>query len=322
MATLAADGRPRPAQETSAYLDRVVEHWRSHGFGVWMFRERDGGAPVGYCGLQRTRGTGEPAVELLYAVHADRWRQGLATEMASVVLEAASEHLALDDLVAFTLPHNEASRRVLERLGFGLAGQVERAGLTHLWYRLELAGAAPLEPPIPRTVDQIEWSGWRARDPATLVFVRRGSELLLIRKKRGLGAGKINGPGGRLEAGETPIEGAIREVQEELRVTPLDLRYGGDNRFQFVDGYSIHVHVFLAQGLAGEPTETAEALPIWASIHALPFEEMWEDDRLWLPLVLAGRRFSARYIFDGDRMLDHRVTTWDDDMPATPLGSP
>jgi 8-oxo-dGTP diphosphatase len=178
-------------------------------------------------------------------------------------------------------------------------------------YRLPFSRATPLEPPVPRTVAAIDWPAWRARDEATLVFVRRDSELLLIRKKRGLGAGKINGPGGRLEPGETPVEGAIREAQEELGITPLDLRYCGDNRFQFVDGYSIHVHVFLAGGFAGEPTETAEAAPLWWSMDALPFDEMWEDDRLWLPLALTGTRFSARWVFEGDRMIDHHVSTWE-----------
>jgi len=68
--------------------------------------------------------------------------------------------------------------------------------------------------PAPRRLGDIDWSSWRAVDRATLTFVTEGSRLLLIRKKRGLGAGKINGPGGRLEQGETPLACAIREVEE------------------------------------------------------------------------------------------------------------
>ena len=70
------------------------------------------------------------------------------------------------------------------------------------------------------TVDQIDDS-WVATDIATLVFVLRDNEVLLIRKKRGLGAGKINGPGGKLEAGETPRQCALREVREELCISVL-----------------------------------------------------------------------------------------------------
>jgi len=158
-----------------------------------------------------------------------------------------------------------------------------------------------------RTLRDIDWDHWIPKDPATLVFVVKDGEVLLIRKKRGLGAGKINAPGGRVEPGESPVEGAVREVQEELHVTPLDLTYSGENRFQFVDGYSIHVHVFKATDYEGDPTETDEAIPLWTRVDELPYDEMWEDDRLWIPLVLKGVAFSGRYLFDGDTMLDHDV---------------
>jgi 8-oxo-dGTP diphosphatase len=156
-------------------------------------------------------------------------------------------------------------------------------------------------------ISSIDWDHWKAKDPATLVFVVKEGSILLIRKKRGLGAGKINGPGGRLEAGERPLDGAIREVQEELLITPLGVRYSGENRFQFVDGYSIHVHVFKADDFEGVPTETEEALPLWAPLDRIPYDEMWEDDRLWLPLVLEDVAFSGRYVFDGDVLIDHEL---------------
>ncbi|MGQ0721380.1 MAG: 8-oxo-dGTP diphosphatase [Candidatus Eiseniibacteriota bacterium] len=170
----------------------------------------------------------------------------------------------------------------------------------------------------PRTLADIDWTTWRAKDPATLVFVVKDRRILLIRKKRGLGAGKINGPGGRLENGERPLEGAVREMQEELLATPLDVRYAGENLFQFVDGYSIHVYVFVASDLDGVPTETDEADPVWTPLDRIPYEEMWEDDPLWLPHVLAGRGFVGRFLFDGDVMLDQHV----DVLPAPPLEPP
>ncbi len=158
-----------------------------------------------------------------------------------------------------------------------------------------------------RRIRAIDWTAWRAVDPATLVFVIKDGRMLLIHKKRGLGAGKINGPGGRVEPGESFPECAVREMQEELRVTPLRPERVGIHRFQFVDGYSTYVHVFRAPDLEGEPAETDEAKPTWVDVNAIPFDEMWEDDRHWLPLVVAGRRFAGRWIFDGDRMLDHSL---------------
>lgn len=155
------------------------------------------------------------------------------------------------------------------------------------------------------TIAAIDWASWKAVDLATLCFVLHDGEALLIRKKRGLGAGKINAPGGRLDPGETPVECAVREVQEELHVTPKELAHRGEHRFQFVDGYSLHVHVFTATAFEGVATETDEAIPRWTPVDAIPFDEMWADDRLWIPPMLAGRRFDGRWIFDGDAIVDH-----------------
>ena len=53
-----------------------------------------------------------------------------------------------------------------------------------------------------RNPSPIDWSGWVPEIRATLMFIRDGSEVLLIRKLRGIGAGKINGPGGKIDPGE------------------------------------------------------------------------------------------------------------------------
>jgi 8-oxo-dGTP diphosphatase len=166
---------------------------------------------------------------------------------------------------------------------------------------------AVLKPPIPRRCTEIDWRRWQAVDRCTLTFVVREGATLLIRKKRGLGAGKINGPGGRLEPGETALECAVREVEEELCVTPRDLEEFGRLRFQFVDGYSTDVFVFRAGDADGEARETDEAVPLWTPIDAIPYDEMWADDRLWLPDLLAGRRFDGCFIFDDDRLVDHAL---------------
>jgi 8-oxo-dGTP diphosphatase len=158
---------------------------------------------------------------------------------------------------------------------------------------------------MPSSVRDIDWSTWKPTDVATLLFVVQDGRVLLIRKKRGLGAGKINGPGGRLEPGETPLAAAIREVEEEVCVTPRQVEHLGELSFQFVDGYGLHAHLFRARGFDGEPRETDEALPSWFSLDALPFDEMWADDRLWLPRVLAGERVLGRFVFDGERMVDY-----------------
>lgn len=155
-----------------------------------------------------------------------------------------------------------------------------------------------------KSVAEVDWKNWEPVERATLMFVIQQGQILLIHKKRGFGKGKINGPGGKMEAGETPRECAIRETQEELCITPTGVEYAGVLHFQFVDGHSIYGQVFTATGFDGTPTETDEAIPLWCSVDALPYERMWEDDHTWIPHMLAGRRFSGRYIFEADRMLD------------------
>ncbi len=157
---------------------------------------------------------------------------------------------------------------------------------------------------------QIDWANWQPLMRATLLFVMQDSRLLLIRKKRGLGAGKINAPGGRIDPGETPRQCAIREVQEELRITPLGVEERGTLRFQFVDGLALHVRVFTATAWEGEPQETDEATPLWTPIDHIPYDEMWADDRIWLPQMLAGRRFDGRFLFEQDRLLAHELEVY------------
>lgn len=138
---------------------------------------------------------------------------------------------------------------------------------------------------------------------ASLCFILDGDRVLLIRKKRGVGAGKINGPGGKVEAGETMIDSAVRETREEIGVTPLELELRGELFFDFVGSHQVHCGVFIARAFAGDPAETNEAVPMWRAIDAMPYDEMWEDDRTWFPLLLAGKYFRGGATVDpGDKV--------------------
>ena len=155
-----------------------------------------------------------------------------------------------------------------------------------------------------------DWHSWQPSIRATLMFIvdEAAQQVLLIRKKRGLGAGKINGPGGKIDPGESSVACAIRETQEELGVTALDPVRHGELWFQFVDGLALHVDVFRATRWEGEPVETPEAIPLWTPLLAIPFDEMWADDRYWLSQVLVEKRqFIGRFLFDDDTMLTNDV---------------
>ena len=145
---------------------------------------------------------------------------------------------------------------------------------------------------------------------ANLVFIidHGQSRVLLIHKKTGLGAGKINGPGGKLEPGETAIEAAVREVKEELLITPTGLEEAGMLRFAFVDGLHLHCTVFRASGYEdGEPTETREAKPEWFDFDKVPYPKMWADDEFWLPQMLAGQNFDGSFEFEDETMLSRNL---------------
>lgn len=147
------------------------------------------------------------------------------------------------------------------------------------------------------------WKDWKPQDDCVLMFIRVAGKILLIVKKRGLGQGKVNAPGGHIEPGETPLEAAIRETREEVGVTPLNPVSRGVLRFAFLDGYTERCEVFEAKACTGTPVSSPEADPFWCDETAIPFDRMWADDRYWLPSLLAGGRIRARFVFDGDRLL-------------------
>lgn len=149
---------------------------------------------------------------------------------------------------------------------------------------------------------------------ATLCYPVVGDEVLLIEKQRGLGAGKVVGPGGTVEADESPRECVIREVREELAVTPVAPSKVGEFTFRFGDEDPRLVHVFRADDVDGTPTASPEAVPRWAPVDDLPYDRMWADDRYWLPHLLAGESFTAHFDFDadGDTLCSHEVETDED----------
>ena len=112
-----------------------VEHWSRHGFGMWILRDRTTGAMVGRGGLQYTYVAGLDEVEAGWAILPERWGQGLATELAMACVTVAFRDLELAEIVAFTLPDNVASRRVMEKAGFAYEREILHVGRPHVLYR-------------------------------------------------------------------------------------------------------------------------------------------------------------------------------------------
>ena len=149
---------------------------------------------------------------------------------------------------------------------------------------------------------------WKPKERATLVYLARGDSVLLIRKLRGHGAGKVNAPGGRIEAGESAEACAIREVAEEvgIRVQTLELRallrYDDP-----AEGFAVAGFAFVSSDFSGAQARSAEADPFWCRMDQIPYDEMWENDRIWLPRVLKGEYIRADFRFCRGRLVAHTV---------------
>jgi [ribosomal protein S5]-alanine N-acetyltransferase len=97
---------------------------------------------VGLAMLRRVQIEGPDEVEVGYRVAAAWWRRGIATEMATALGGVARDRLGLEEIVAFTLPDNVGSRRVMEKAGFRYERDIEWARLPHVLYRQRLAPRA------------------------------------------------------------------------------------------------------------------------------------------------------------------------------------
>ncbi len=134
----------------------------------------------------------------------------------------------------------------------------------------------------------------------TLCMVRDGERILLGMKKRGFGAGRWNGFGGKVRAGESIEAAAVRETREEAGIELADLRKAGVLDFEFKENPEqiFQVHIFEAGTFSGEPVESEEMKPAWFRTDSIPYDEMWSDDMHWIPTFLAGKRFKGRFLFD------------------------
>jgi ribosomal-protein-alanine N-acetyltransferase len=128
-------GGLRSEEQTREYLQVNLDHWERHGFGLWLLREAECSAVVGRSAIRHVDIEGQPEVELAYALLPNHWRRGLATEVARAMLELAFSELRLRELVAFSLPDNVASRRVMEKSGGTYEREVLHGGRRHVLYR-------------------------------------------------------------------------------------------------------------------------------------------------------------------------------------------
>ena len=132
---LPSRGNPIPQENVKQSLQSFIEHWQQRNYGIWAIVDRDSSQMVGYCGLRYLEELGE--VELLYGLAKAYWGKGIITQAAKASISFGFEIVSLDRIIALVLPDNQASKRVIEKLGFDYEKQIHIFGLDGLYYSLE-----------------------------------------------------------------------------------------------------------------------------------------------------------------------------------------
>ena len=133
-------------------------------------------------------------------------------------------------------------------------------------------------------------------------------------KKRGFGAGRWNGFGGKVSAAETIEDAAKREIKEEAGIEIINLDKVGIIDFEFKgDPEILQVHIFKSENFSGEPMESEEMKPRWFHVNEIPFKEMWPDGIHWMPLFLSGKKFKGKFLFgESDIILEQELVSFEE----------
>ena len=134
----------------------------------------------------------------------------------------------------------------------------------------------------------------------TLGHIINGDKLLLKEATRGVSKGKWNGPGGKIDKGETPRQCIIRETLEETGIKMIKPFYHGRLFFYMNGGKKLTFlgYLFSTRKFEGTVRSSEEGKVRWFKIKDIPYTKMWDDDKYWITLMLSGRRFDMHSYYD------------------------
>lgn len=127
-------GKGMSFEEAEAYLNKIIEHWTKHNFGVWAVINKTNEEIMGHCGLRYIDETED--IEIIYLLDPNFWGKGYATEAGNEVIKYAFNNLRIDKLIARVRTGNSKSKRVIDKLGFEYIGDREYAGRTLSFYEI------------------------------------------------------------------------------------------------------------------------------------------------------------------------------------------
>lgn len=136
-----------------------------------------------------------------------------------------------------------------------------------------------------------------------LGLIIKDDKILLGMKKRGFGADRWNGYGGKTKEGEGVEEALQREFFEEANIKIEEFEKRGvidfhNDREDSSKNKDVVVHIFRILKYSGEPRETEEMKPKWFKFDKIPFDDMWPDDIYWMPLFLKDKKFTGNFWFE------------------------
>ncbi len=144
----------------------------------------------------------------------------------------------------------------------------------------------------------------------TLVYVFKSEKVLLAMKKVRFGKGRWNGMGGKVHPEETPKQAAMREVKEEVGLDVTLNNPVGTLTFHNSSKGDWTVHVFATDQFSGVERETEEMQPQWFNIDNVPYNQMWDDDKLWYPHLFKRQPFRAEFWFGPEeKVIRHEITS-------------
>lgn len=133
-----------------------------------------------------------------------------------------------------------------------------------------------------------------------LVLDLDGRRILLGEKRRGFGQGNLIAPGGKVDEGETPRQAVVRELHEETGLLAGTVTDAGELTFTWADPAQrpLEVLLFAITDWSGDLRPSDELDAGWVDWTAIPYDRMWDDDRIWLPNVLRGGAVTATIGYD------------------------
>lgn len=122
----------------------------------------------------------------------------------------------------------------------------------------------------------------------TLCYIEKDEKYLMLhrtKKKKDVNAGKWIGVGGKVEEGETLTQCLVREIKEETGLTAKQYRFRGIVVFHFNEEAPLYMYVYTCHVFSGELQECEEGELKWVKKKDLFQLNLWEGDKIFLPLI-------------------------------------